>query len=143
LRDRGHCAGQFGGRPQQVVDHGVDGGFHLAPGAAGLAEAQALAGLALAADDLAHLFQFPGHPLIGGDDVVECVRDLARQPDLVARQADRKVADPHRLQRMEQASHGVGRIDQIIGRRQAWCRRRAGPYRAIWLKLGRTLGAPH
>ena len=31
-------------RPQQVIDQGIDRGFHLAPGPAGEAQAQALAG---------------------------------------------------------------------------------------------------
>ena len=53
LRDRGDRAGHLAGRPEQIVDQRVDRAFHLAPGAVGQAEADALARLALAADHLA------------------------------------------------------------------------------------------
>src|SRR5215467_4069263 len=48
LSDRGDRAGHLGGRPQQIIDEGVDRGLHLAPGAVREAELHALAGLALA-----------------------------------------------------------------------------------------------
>jgi len=35
LGDRGDGARHFCRRPEQVVDQGIDGGFHLAPGAVG------------------------------------------------------------------------------------------------------------
>ncbi len=41
------------------------------------AELDALAGLAFAADDLADMFELLRHPLVGGDDLVERVGDLA------------------------------------------------------------------
>ena len=76
--------------------------FHVAPGAAGQAEPHALARLALAADHLADLLELLGHPLVGGDDLVEGVGDLAFDAELVAGHPDREVADPHGLQRIEQ-----------------------------------------
>ena len=59
------------------------------------------AGLAFAADDLADLLELLRHPLIGGDDLVERIGDLAGETDLVARQPDRKIADAHGLQRLQ------------------------------------------
>ena len=44
----------------------------------------ALAGLALAADDLADALELLRHALVGGDDLVEGVGDLAADADLVA-----------------------------------------------------------
>ena len=102
LRHRGDGAGHFGGRPEQVVDQGVDRAFHLAPGAAGDRKADALLGLALLADALADPLELLRHALVGGDDLVEGVGDLAFDAEPVARQANRKVADPHRLQRRKQ-----------------------------------------
>ena len=84
LRDRGDGAGDFGGRPEQIVDQRVDRGFHLAPGAVRQAELDALAGLAFAADDLADALELLRHALVGGDDLVEGVGDLAEDADLVA-----------------------------------------------------------
>ena len=102
LRHRRNGASDFRGRPQQIVDQRIDGGFHLAPGAVGEAEAHALAGVALAADNLADALELLGHALIGGDDFIEGVGDLAHDADPVAGHARREVADPHRLQRVQQ-----------------------------------------
>ena len=77
LRHRGDRAGHRRGRPQQIVDQRVDRALHLAPGAVRQAELDALAGLAFAADDLADMFELLRHPLVGGDDLVEGVGDLA------------------------------------------------------------------
>ena len=88
LRHRGDRAGHFGGRPQQIVDQRIDRCLHLAPGAARQAEPDALAGLALAADDLADALELLRHALVGGDDLVEGVGDLAHDADLVARHPD-------------------------------------------------------
>ena len=49
LRDGRHRAGDFGGRPHQVVDQRVERHLHFAPGAAGAVEAHALPRLAFAA----------------------------------------------------------------------------------------------
>ena len=59
----------------------------------------ALLGLAFAADALADALELLRHALVGGDDLVERVGDLAFDAEPVARHADREVADPHRLQR--------------------------------------------
>ena len=66
------------------------------------AEPHALAGLALAADHLADSLELLRHALVGGDDLVEGIGDLAREADLVARQAHREIADAHGLQRMQE-----------------------------------------
>ena len=62
------------------------------------AELDALLGLALAADALADALELLRHALVGGDDLVEGVGDLAFDAEPVARHADREVADPHGLQ---------------------------------------------
>src|SRR6185437_7345156 len=108
LRHRGDGAGHFRGRPQQIVDQRIDRGFHFAPGAVGQAEPHALPGAALAADHLADVLEFLGHALVGGDDLVEGVGDLAHQSDAVAGHAHREVADPHRLQGVEKLGQSVG-----------------------------------
>ncbi len=68
----------------------------------GHAELDALAGLALAADDLADALELLGHALVGGDDLVEGVGDLAGDADVVAGHADGEVAGPHGLQGMQE-----------------------------------------
>ena len=72
--------------------------FHLAPGAAGNAELHALAGLALAADDLPDTLELLRHALVGGGDLVEGVGDLFTIAGLLTGHADRKIARAHRLQ---------------------------------------------
>ena len=113
LRHRGDGAGHFGGRPEQVVDQRVDRTFHLAPGAARNAEPHALPGLAFLADQLADPLELLRHALVGGDDLVEGVGDLAGDAELVARHADREIADPHRLERCEQLMMAAGSIDAV------------------------------
>ena len=58
LGDGGDGARHFGGGAEQVLDQGVDRDFHVVPGAATAFDADALAGLALFADGLAHALQF-------------------------------------------------------------------------------------
>ena len=84
LGDGGDGAGDFGRGPEQVVDERVDRAFHVPPRAGGQTEAHAGPRLALAADDLADAFELLRHALIGGDDVVERVGDLARYSGEVA-----------------------------------------------------------
>ena len=88
------------------------------------AELHALAGLALAADDLADALELLRHALVGGDDLVEGVGDLAEQADLVAGHPDREVADPHGLQRAQEIMQLGGRaaVETAVGHRT---RRRA------------------
>ena len=69
--------------------------FHLAPGAAREAEAHALPGLAFAADDLADALELLRHALVGGDDVVEGVGDLAE--DAVCSPGMRTEKSPARI----------------------------------------------
>ena len=112
LRHRGDGARHLGGRPQQIVDQRIDASLHLAPGAIGQSEADTLAGAALAAHHLPDPFELLGHALVGGDDFIERVGDLAEDADPVARHADGKVADPHGLQRMKEFRQAAG-IDRI------------------------------
>ena len=100
LRHRGDGAGDFRGRPEQVVDQRVDGAFHLAPGAAGQTKPHALARLAFPADDLPDALELLRHALIGGHDLVERIGDLADQADLVAGHPHGEIADPDGLESM-------------------------------------------
>ena len=108
LRHRGDGARDFGRRPQQIVDQRIDARLHLAPGAVGKTEADALAGAALAPDHLADPLELLGHSLIGGDDIIEGVGDLADDADAVAGHAHGKIADLHRLQRVEEFGQPAG-----------------------------------
>ena len=63
------------------------------------AEPNALLGLALPADHLADPLELLRHALIGGDDLVERVGDLALDAEPVAGHAHREIADAHRLKR--------------------------------------------
>ena len=98
LRHGRDGAGDFRGGPQQVVDQRIDRDFHLAPGAFRLVETGALARSSFLAHDLPNALQLLRHLLIGGDDVIEGVGNLSRQPGPGARQAHGKVAVPHGLQ---------------------------------------------
>ena len=86
----------------------------------------ARARLAFAADDLADPLELLRHPLVGGDDLVEGVGDLALQADLVARHANREIAGARELQRREQVAQVVW---VGVASRDVWCpgvdRRRA------------------
>ena len=97
LRHGGDGARNLACRPQEIVDQGVDGAFHVGPGAAGKPEIDALAGLAFATDHLADAFKLLRHPFVGGGDLVEGVRDLALNPEIVAAHARGKIAGPHGL----------------------------------------------
>ena len=92
LGDGGDGARDFGGGAEQVLHEGIDGNFHLAPGAAGLVKASAFAGFAFFADDLPDALQFLRHLLVGGDNLVECVGDFSRQAGPIPGKANRKVA---------------------------------------------------
>ncbi len=108
LRHRGDGARHLRGRPQQIVDQRIDASLHLAPGAIGQSEADTLAGAAVAAHHLPDPFELLGHALVGGDDFIERVGDLAEDADAVAGHADGKVADPHGLQRMKEFRQAAG-----------------------------------
>src|SRR5262249_18434554 len=100
--DGGDGAGYFVGRPEQVVDQRVDRAFHLTPCAGAIGELHPLARAAFAADAFADALKLGSHALVGGDDVVKGVGDPTVDAGLVAWQANREVADLHRLQRVEQ-----------------------------------------
>ena len=71
-------------------------------------ELDALPGLAFAADDLADALQLLRHALVGGDDFVEGVGDLALDAEVVAGHPHREIARPHRLQGVQQILHRIG-----------------------------------
>ena len=73
----------------------------------------ALAGLALAPDNLADMRQLFRHPLVGGDDLVERVGDLAGEPGAVVGQAHREIAEANGLQRVQY----VAQIEIVLGLR--------------------------
>ena len=104
LRSRGDGTGHLSGRPDQIVDQGIDRVFHLAPGAVGPAKFYALFGLSFTANDLADALQLPCHALVGGDDFIESIGNLTFDADVVAGQANGKIPAPHGLQGGEQFS---------------------------------------
>jgi hypothetical protein len=138
LGDGGDGASDFRRRPKQIIDEGVDGAFHLAPGAVAKAELHALARLSFAAHDLADTLELLRHALVGGDDLVEGVGDLAQQADLTAGHAYREVPHAHGLQRIQKIVE-LGRcaaIDRAIGHcHRAW-------RRAVGLEFAGRLGVP-
>ena len=86
-------------RPEQVVDQRVDRALHFAPGAACPCGADALAHIALAADHLADMLELLGQLLVGADDVIECIGDLAEHAIVHVGQANREITASHRLER--------------------------------------------
>ena len=115
--DGGDGAGDFGRRPQQIVDESVDRCFHLAPGAVRQSELHALARLAFAPHDMADALSLLCHALVGGDDLIEGVGDLAEQTELAACHAHREFADAHGLQGIEEVVQlGRRAIETIAGR---------------------------
>ena len=97
LCDRSDCPGNFAGRPEQVVDQGVDRTLHIGPGATGQPEPDALSRLALAPDHLSDALELLRHPLVGGDDLIERIGDLAVDSEVIPGHAHRKVAATHGL----------------------------------------------
>ncbi len=71
-------------------------------------ELDALPGLAFAADDLADALQLLRHALVGGDDLVEGVGDLALDAEVIAGHPHREIARAHRLQCVQQILHRIG-----------------------------------
>ncbi len=61
----------------------------------GQGELHPLARLSFAAHDLPDALELPRHALIGGDDLIEGVGDLAQEAYLTAGQANREVAHAH------------------------------------------------
>ena len=98
---RGDRTNHFFGGPQQIVDEIVDRTFHRAPRAAPHAPSGALTRLAFLADDVTDAVELFGHALIGENDFVEHVGDLASEAAPVRRQARRKIAVAHRTQCFE------------------------------------------
>ena len=118
LRDRRDRAGDLGGRPQQVVDEGVDRDLHPAPCAALPVAAHPLPRLALLADRLADALELAREPLVGGDDVVEGVGDLAADAGPLAREPGGEVAVAHRTERAEDFAE----VDGLVARGRARAR---------------------
>ena len=96
----------------------------LAPGGAGYPELDPLPGIAVAPDVLADALQLLGHALVGGRDLVEGVRDLAGQADLLAGHPHREIARADGLQRMQQLvferSRAVSGPGSRVGQRWDW-----------------------
>ena len=105
FRHRGDSARHFGRRPQEVIDQRIDRAFHFAPCAGAKPQLDALLGLALAADHLADALELPRHLLVGPDDVVEGVGNLAFQPGSAPVHPDRKVAGAHGLEGLKESPH--------------------------------------
>src|ERR671931_119206 len=96
--------------------------------------------VSISAHDLADPFELLRHALIGGDDFVEGVGDLAQQADLTAGHADREIPHAHGLQRIQKIVE-LGRcaaIDRAIGHFRG---HRAGR-RAVGLEFADRLGVP-
>ena len=79
--------------------------FSISPQAPlGAAKFHALFGLSFAANDLADALQLLCHALIGGDDFIESIGNLAFDADVVTGHANGKIPAPHGLQGGEQFS---------------------------------------
>ncbi len=109
LGDGGDGAGDFRGGAQQVLDQRIHRNFHLAPSAFGMVEPGALARPALLADHLPDALQFLRHLLIGGDNFIERIGDLAGQAGPGAREANGEVAIAHGLKTGENEAQVRGR----------------------------------
>ena len=75
--------------------------FYFAPGSAREAEFHAMTCLALAPDQLADALDLLGHALIGCNDFIESIRDLAEEAVFLAGHPHGKVAGTHRAQRLQ------------------------------------------
>ncbi|HEV7492755.1 hypothetical protein [Baekduia sp.] len=82
--NRGHRAGNGGCWPQQIIDQGIDGTFHVGPGAVGQAETNAGARLAFMAHHFADVLELLRDTLVRGDDGVERIANLARDADFIS-----------------------------------------------------------
>ena len=69
-----------------------------------------MAGLAFAADDLAAALELVAEELVRGHDLIECVRDLARETELIAGEAHGEVAVAHGLKCAQQFSLAERRV---------------------------------
>src|SRR5262249_13600844 len=78
--------------------------FHLSPGAAGFPEVYTVSDLAFASQRLADLLELLRQALIGSDDLVEGVGNLAGESHSVARHPHREVTDTHGLKAMQQVT---------------------------------------
>ncbi len=101
-RHRRHRSSDRGRGPQQIVDQRVDRRFHVGPRAVRQAESHPRAGLALSAHHFTDLLELLCNALICGNDGVECVADLARDPDLRTGQAHGKIARLHCAEHIKQ-----------------------------------------
>jgi hypothetical protein len=98
---------------KQIIDQVIDRAFHVGPGAVGQTETHARAGLALAPHDLAHMLQLLRDALVGGDDGIEGVTNLAGDAGMRTRKRTEKSPNLHGMQRRQQ-------LTQVeIGRRTA------------------------
>jgi hypothetical protein len=95
-------ATDLGGRLDEIRDQAVERVDADAPVAAQIAERRALPEAALLADDRVQARDLLDEPLVLLDHVVERLRDLAGDADLIERHACREVAAAERAQRAEQ-----------------------------------------
>ncbi len=107
LRDGRDAARDLDRRLQEVVDQPVDGGFHRAPSTRAALALHALACEAAFADGVAHALELRREPLLRRDDVVEGVRDLARDAAAVSREPHGEIAVADRHEREQQ----LARVD--------------------------------
>ena len=61
------------------------------------------------AHDLTDALELLRHSLVGGDDFIEGIGDLALDAEMVAGHSHREIAASHRLQRLQQFLRRVGR----------------------------------
>ncbi|MGY4373601.1 hypothetical protein ACVWZ3_001240 [Bradyrhizobium sp. i1.3.6] len=81
---------------------------------AGEAELHALAGLALAPYDLTDQLELLRHALVGGDDFIKSVGDLAVDAEIVPAHPHRKIAAAHGLQGKQQFRPRI-RVRHTVG----------------------------
>src|SRR5262249_16275957 len=102
LRHRGDRGCDFLRRPDQVVDQGIDRGFHLAPRAVRDAEFDAVPGFAFATDDFSDALELLRHSFVRSNDLVEGIGDFSKHSLVLDADSYGKVAGTHGAQRLKE-----------------------------------------
>ena len=94
-------AGNFGGRPQEILDQGVDRILDLPPGATGFVEPGPLTSSASFAHHLTDAPEFLGDPLIRHRNFIERVSHFSAEPGPGTRKAHGKITVTHGLHALQ------------------------------------------
>ena len=87
LRHCRDCVRDGGGWPQEIVDQRVDGALHLAPGSGAYPKTKSLPRSPFSPNSLPYLFKLLGHSFVRGHDLIEGIRQLAGDANLISRQS--------------------------------------------------------